>query len=269
MSGRRTPFRSLSFRAAYWLVSIVFTLTAVPLLLVPGRKVMAAWISLYGRTIRFALRALGGIAVEVRGKEHVPDGPCVIAAKHQSWGDALVMASELKDLAFVAGDHMERFPFVGGILRKIGAIVVDNCGGAQARARLVDRELKRARADGRRILIYPEGHLAPAGQRFRYKRGVFHMYEACGCPAVPVATNLGLFWPQESVWLSPGRAVVEFLPAIPPGLDKAAFMARLEDAVETRTLELCGAPRKDGEPLPAPLPDPRPEPRTRRRLARG
>lgn len=116
--------------------------------------------------------------------------------------------------------------------------------------------MKKAQSQNRRILIYPEGHLAPVGERYRYRRGVYHMYAAYGCPASPVATNLGLYWPQQSWALTPGEAVIEFLDPIPPGLEKDEFMARLESAIEKRSLELIGetAPAS----LPPPLPDPHP-----------
>lgn len=246
--------RSIFFQAAYWMTSLFFTLTAIPLLFVPSRAPTMTWIRFYTRTMKFWMRTIAGIRVVVRGREKLPTGPCIIAAKHQSWGDGFVMFSELDDLAFVTGDHLEKFPLLGGILRKMGAIIVDNCGGAYARARLVDEKLKNAQAHGRRILIYPEGHLSPVGERYRYRRGVYHMYAAYNCAAAPVATNLGLYWPQQSWRLKPGEAVIEFLDPIPPGLEKEEFMTRLEAAIEKRSLELIGevAP----ETLPPPLPDP-------------
>lgn len=248
--------RSIAFQALYWLTSVFFALTAAPLILIPSRKPIMFWILAYTRTMQFWLRHIGGVKVTVRGKERLPDGPCIIAAKHQSWGDGIVMFSQFYDLAFVTGDHLEKFPLLGGILRKMGAIVVDNCGGAYARARLVDDELKKAQAHGRRILIYPEGHLAPVGERYRYKRGVYHMYAAYGCPAVPVATNLGRHWPQQAWKLAPGEAVIEFLDPIPAGLEKENFMALLEETIERRSLELIG--REAGAALKPPLPDPTP-----------
>ncbi|MGF1543270.1 MAG: lysophospholipid acyltransferase family protein [Parvularculaceae bacterium] len=251
--------RSLAFRAAYWATSVFFALTATPLLLAPSRKPLTLWILLYTRVVTFWMRVLAGIRIEVRGRENLPAGPCVIAAKHQSWGDGVVMFAQFYDLAFVVGDHLEKFPLVGGILRKLGAIIVDNCGGAYARARRVDAQLVKARAENRSVLIYPEGHLSPAGRRHRYRRGVFHIYAAYGCAAAPVATNLGLFWPQASWSLKPGVAVVEFLPPIPPGLAKEAFMTDLERAIETRTNELVAEADPTALVRNDPLPDPAPK----------
>ncbi|GAB4527764.1 MAG: 1-acyl-sn-glycerol-3-phosphate acyltransferase [Amphiplicatus sp.] len=249
--------RSLLFQAAYWLTSIFFAATAAPLLLLPSRGPVAAWIAAYARAMRFWMRALVGIRVVYRGLENLPDGGCVIAAKHQSWGDGFLMVAELGDLALVVGDHLERFALVGPILRKLGAIVVDNCGGAHARARLIEAPLAEAAREGRRILIFPEGHLSPVGRRHRYRRGVYHLYASYRQPAVPVATNLGLFWPQQSWRLASGEAVVEFLEPIAPGLGKEEFMRTLEERIETRSLSLLGDRRPVEAGLDAPpLPDP-------------
>lgn len=263
--------RSVAFQAAYWLTSIFFVLTSMPLLLLPGRKAITTWVRLYARVMRWLMRVVAGVKVEVKGLENLPDGPCVIAAKHQSWGDGFIYLAEIDDLAFVTGDHLEKFPLIGGILRKLGAVIVDNCGGAVARARLVDDEARAAAAEGRRILIFPEGHLAPVGRRYRYKRGVYHMYANTQRPCAPVATNLGLFWPQQSFWLKPGVATVEFLPPLAPGLGKETFMAELERRIETRALALLAA--ATGAPIGAhadapPLPDPERQPvSTRKAIA--
>lgn len=250
-------FRNIAFQAAYWITSVICVLGAVPLMLIPSRRPIMFWILAYTNTMCFWMRWIVGVRIIVRGREKVPDGPCIIAAKHQSWGDGFAMFSQFHDLAFVTGDHLEKFPLVGGILRKMGAIVVDNCGGAFARARLVDEELNKAKALNRRILIYPEGHLSPVGQQYRYKKGVYHMYQSYGCAAVPVATNLGLRWPQQSWRLTPGDAVIEFLEPIAPGLDKNTFMARLESAIEDRSIALLDDTLLEGVEIGAILPDPK------------
>ena len=233
--------RNILFQAAYWLISILFALTAVPLLVLPSRRPLMGWIRQYTKSMVRALHHIAGVRVEIRGRDNIPTGPAIIAAKHQSWGDGIIMFSEFHDLAFVTGNHLEKLPLLGPILRKMGAIIVDNCGGAYARARLLDKELKRAKEEDRAILIYPEGHLSKVGTRHPYKKGVFHMYTAYDRPCVPVATNLGLFWPEQSWRLKPGTAIVEFLPPIVPGMEKSAFMARLEETIEARSLALLPA----------------------------
>jgi hypothetical protein len=49
---------------------------------------------------------------------------------------------------------------------------------------------------------------------------------------VPVALNSGLYWPRRKFLRYPGAIVIEFLPAIPPGLPPRAFLKELEAAIE-------------------------------------
>ena len=235
---KSSPLRNFLFRIAYWSTSIAFGLVAMPLMLLPGRHLLVVWLRKYAKAMLFWMRVIGGIKLDVRGRYDVPKGGAIIASKHQSWGDGYATFAQFHDLAIVTGDHLAKVFGVGWILKKMEAIVVDNCGGAQSRERLVDEELARAREKGRRILIYPEGKLSPVGYQFRYRKGIFHMYEAYKCPVVPVATNLGLFWRLDEWDLRSGTAVLEFLEPIEPGLDKDTFMALLEERIETASLAL-------------------------------
>lgn len=249
-------FRSYLFTAAYWVLSIVYVLVSLPFLALPGRGPVTLIIRSYTRAMRLALRFLAGLKTRALGKERLPEGAFIIAAKHQSWGDGFLTYSEVKNLAFVTGDHLERFPLVGGILRKLGAIVIDTCGGGGKKAASLTKGMAKAREDGRRVLIYPEGHLAPVDHKMKYKAGVWHMYKAMEVPVVPVATNLGYFWPQEATRKRQGLASIEFLEPIPTGLDKTEFMELLEQRIEDRTAELV-AEARGGEPvIAAQLPDP-------------
>lgn len=229
--------RSLAFAIAYWTLSIVYATAAAFAALAPGRGATSWIIRRYVKRMVQAMRVLAGIKVQARGRERLPAGAFIIASKHQSWGDGFVTYDQFDDLAFVTGDHLEKFPLLGTVLRKLGAIVVNNCGGHEARKALAQNAAT-AHAQGRKILIYPEGNLAKVGEKFRYRTGVWHMYRDFQMPVVPMASNLGLFWSQEAFRKTPGVATIEFLDPIPPGLAKADFMARLEDAVETRTAEL-------------------------------
>jgi len=247
--------RSLAFAVAYYVLSVVYALAAAVAALAPGRGPLTATLRLYTRRMLWAMHWIAGIKVDVEGKQRLPQGAFIVAAKHHSWGDGFVMFAHVPNLAFVTGDHLERIPLLRGILRKFGAIVVDNCGGPEARRALAEKAAA-AHADGRRILIYPEGNLAKPGERFRYRTGVFHMYRDFDLPVVPVATNLGLFWPQADFIKHPGRATVEFLDPIPSGLDRAEFLETLERVIESRTQELIaeatGEPVRPSVLVPAP-----------------
>lgn len=248
--------RGLLFTGVYYVLSLIYILASLPFLALPGRGPVTAIIRSYTRAVNHALHLVGGIKKEVRGRDRLPEGAFILAPKHASWGDGFMVYPEVKNLAFVTGDHLERFPLVGGILRKLGAIVIDTCGGGERKAASLVEGMARAREDGRRVLIYPEGHLAPVGYHFRYKAGVWHMQKAMDVPIVPVATNLNCFWNQEEIAKTPGTAVIEFLDPIPAGLPKDEALKRLTEAVETRSAELIaearGAPVEPTKLLPDP-----------------
>jgi len=238
--------RPFAFNIAYWILSVGYGLAAAFAALAPGRGATTWVIRRYVKRMVQAMRIFAGIHIQVRGRDRVPTGAFIIASKHQSWGDGFATYDQFDDLAFVTGDHLEKFPLLGTVLRKLGAIVVNSCGGREARDSLKHRGAD-AHAEGRKILIFPEGHLAKVGCKYRYRTGVWHMYRDFDMPVVPLATNLGLFWPEEKYEKHPGTATLEFLDPIPTGLGKAEFMARLEAAIEGKTAELVA--QASGQPV--------------------
>jgi 1-acyl-sn-glycerol-3-phosphate acyltransferase len=228
--------RSFVFNVGFWIVSTVYVFLAAILALTPGHKGVRWAVRRYSRRM-VQLMKLIGIRPEVRGRERLPPAPFIVAPKHSSYGDGFMMYVQFDDVAFVTGDHLERFPLVPKVLEKLGAIVIDNCGGPEARKDLA-ASFAKAAEDKRIVLIYPEGHLAKVGEHHRYRSGVWHMQEASQWPVVPVATSLGLRWQQEDYQKFPGPAVIEFLDPIMPGLGKDEFLARLEREVEANTNRL-------------------------------
>jgi 1-acyl-sn-glycerol-3-phosphate acyltransferase len=210
--------------------------------LLPGRRPIVGGLWVYTRAITGWMRVCG-VTLEVRGLEHLRGtGPAVVAAKHQSYGDAICLVSRHADLGYVIGDHLHKFPLIGFILEQAEAVVVDTGSGKGGNGAL-NKSLERLRAAERDVLIFPEGHLAKVGEKHRYRLGAWKLARELDRPVVPVATNLGLFWPRQEWELNPGRAVIEILPPIPPGEDARAFTRALEAAIETRTAELVAAGR--------------------------
>jgi 1-acyl-sn-glycerol-3-phosphate acyltransferase len=158
--------RSLVFNIAFGLISVFHTFWAALAALAPGRGRVRNVVRRYVRRMVWAMRVIAGIRIEVRGAERLPPGGFILAPKHASYGDGFSIYAQFDDLAFVTGDHLERFPLFKTVLKKLGAIVVDSCGGPEAR-RALSRSAAEANAEGRRILIYPEGALAPVGVHFR------------------------------------------------------------------------------------------------------
>jgi 1-acyl-sn-glycerol-3-phosphate acyltransferase len=226
----------LFFSVGYWTVSVLYVLLAAILALLPGSGGVRWAVGRYSLRM-VQLMKLCGIQPEVRGRERLPPPPFILAPKHSSWGDGFLMYIQFKDVAFVTGDHLRKFPLLPKVLDKLGAIVVNNCGGHEARKELA-ASFAIAAEQKRIVLIYPEGNLARVGEKHRYRAGVWHMQEASGWPVVPVATSLGMRWQQEDYKKYPGPAVIEFFDPIPPGLGKDEMLARLEEVNETNSNRL-------------------------------
>ena len=229
--------RAHIFHIGFWVLVVTLALVSAPVLLLPGRGPVVGAIGLYAKAFRGWLR-LCGVRIEYRGLEHLDGlGPAVFAAKHQSYGDGLCHIARDRDLAYVIGDHMLRFPVVGLYLKKAEAVVVDDAAGRRAGGAF-DEGVERLASDGRSALIFPEGGLTKVGASRRFRRGAWTLARALGRPIVPVATNLGCFWPEQERVLHPGTAVIEFLPPLTPGDDGKAFTERLQTAVNSRTRAL-------------------------------
>jgi 1-acyl-sn-glycerol-3-phosphate acyltransferase len=248
--------RSFFFNMGFWWISTLYVLLAALLALTPGRKGVRWAVRRYSKRMVHLMK-LTGIKPEARGRERLPPPPFIVAPKHSSYGDGFMMYVQFDDVAFVTGDHLERFPLVPKVLEKLGAIVIDNCGGPEARKDLA-ASFAKAAEDKRIVLIYPEGHLSKVGEHHRYRSGVWHMQEASQWPVVPVATSLGLRWQQEDFRKFPGPAVIEFLDPIMPGLGKDEFLDLLEERIETNTNRLLDEgrawDRSNGVERPAPAP---------------
>mgnify|MGYP000023546173 CR=1 FL=1 len=230
--------RSFVFNCAYWFLSGVYAVLCAVLALFPGRRVLMHGLRSYGRATVILMRVVCGIRIEVRGTPP-KDQPVIIGAKHQSWGDGIVMMAKCGDVNFVCGDHMLKYPLIGWVLKRCGAIVLSNGGGGEAQQNLTDG-IARSQGEGRPrpVLIYPEGPLTPVGEGLRYRSGVWRLSQALNRPIVPVATNLGQCWPQQGWTKYPGTAVIEFMDPIAPSEDRDAVLAELETRVEARTREL-------------------------------
>ncbi len=96
-------------------------------------------------------------------------------------------------------------------------------------------------------MIYPQGTRVAPGASRPYKVGTAILYEAMNLPCVPVATNIGLFWPRRGFFRKQGTAIVEFLDPIQPGLARDAFLARIEGEIEAASNRLMAEAGFKGE----------------------
>ncbi|MBV9861573.1 MAG: 1-acyl-sn-glycerol-3-phosphate acyltransferase [Alphaproteobacteria bacterium] len=238
---RRAWARSFAFNLVFFGWTALLGVIGLPLLLAPRRTVMRFG-RFWARSILTLLRATTGLVGEVRGLERVPPGGCVIAMKHQSSWDTLILPVVLGDPAVVLKRELLLVPFYGWYAARAGSIAIDRKAGAGALRRMV-AAARRAAAEGRPIVIFPEGTRTAPGVRLPYHPGVAALYQALAVPLVPAAVNSGLFWGRRSFRKQPGRIVLSFLEPIPPGLPRRELMAELEQRIETATAALLAEAR--------------------------
>ena len=171
-----------------------------------------------------------GLRCEVRGK--VPDGEVLVAAKHQSFLDIMIIFHALPRAKFIMKKEILWTPVIGQYTKRMQMIAVDRGKRGKAIQKMMD-DVHAGRIEPGQIVIYSQGTRVAPGVSAPYKVGTAVLYGQLGQPCIPVATNAGYFWPRRGLYRRPGLAVVEFLDPIEPGLSKDAFMADLEQKVET------------------------------------
>lgn len=228
--------RSLVFTVWLYVGSTVLAILYTPTLVLP-RGAIVKGLHLWGWYVKTGLALICGVRIEVRGRQHMPTGPALIAAKHQGMLDVAAPFTFLPDTCFVLKKELVRIPFFGWYALKAGMIVVDREGQAAALKKLVTDTQDRMK-DERQVAIFPEGTRTKPGAPGQYKPGVAALYRDLGLPCTPMATNSGVHWPAKGIMRYPGVVVFEFLEPIPAGLKRGAFMEELERRIETASAAL-------------------------------
>jgi 1-acyl-sn-glycerol-3-phosphate acyltransferase len=245
--------RSVAFNIAFFAWTAIAGTIGLPLLLAP-RSAAMRFGRFWARGVLILLRVIVGLDHQIRGLDRVPRGGCIVAMKHQSTWDTLIIPIVLGDPSCVLKRELLFVPFYGWYAARAGSIAIDRKAGATALRRMITAARPVA-AHGRPIVIFPEGTRVAPGARLPYQPGVAALYQALATPLVPAAVNSGLFWGRRSFVKHPGRIVLEFLDPIPPGWPRRRVMAELERRIETATAALLreaeAAPRT---PSPASTP---------------
>jgi len=251
--------RSLIFTFAFTVTTIVMSLVVVPALVLPYRLVLSCK-QIWLRVVLWQIRMVIGIDFEERGRENIPPGPVVFAAKHQSAWDTLGPSYLHPEMVYVLKRELTWIPVWGWYLIRTGMIPIDRARGTSALRRLVARA-RETIARGRSVMIFPQGTRTAPGAERPYLPGVAALYAGLDVPVVPVALNSGLFWPRRRISKWSGTITLEYLEPIAPGLDRKSFMKTLADRIEPATRRLEAEARERYPWLP-PADSPEKRPRT-------
>lgn len=243
--------RSLLFNTAFYINLIVQMLISTPFFFFLPRK--KAWDvpKRWAKSNTWLHRVIAGTHFEITGLENIPDGPCIIAPKHQSFWDTFSFLPFIHDAVFILKRELTWIPVFGWYLQKMQMIAINRSSGSKALKQAVVAGRDRMK-DNRQLIIYPEGTRRPPGAEPIYKYGIVELYKQLDVPVVPIAHVAGLYWPRRKFLRYPGTIHARVLPPIPPGLSKDAFLARLIRETEAACDELLVQAATSQNPPPLP-----------------
>lgn len=228
--------RSLAFNTLFYLNLVVQMIVWTPFFFLAPRK--TAWLvpKVWARSSIWLQKIVAGTNTEITGLENLPDGPCIIAPKHQSFWDVIAFLPFIPDALYILKRELMWIPLFGWYVAKMRMIPIDRASRSRALKQAV-RIARERMAEKRQLIIYPEGTRRPPGAEPAYKYGIVELYIRLGVPVVPIAHVAGLYWPRRKFLRYPGTIHARFLPAIEPGLDRETFQTRLIKETE----EACDA----------------------------
>ncbi|TKT75287.1 1-acyl-sn-glycerol-3-phosphate acyltransferase [Aquamicrobium sp. LC103] len=243
--------RSFAFNVAFYANLIVQMIFWTPYYFLAPRH--RAWMvpKFWSRSSLWLQKVIAGTEARIEGIENLPEGPFILAPKHQSFWDTIAFFPYLRDPVYILKRELTWIPFFGWYISKMKMIPIHR--GSRSKALKDALRIARERmAEGRQLIIYPEGTRRAPGAEPAYKYGIVEIYAQLGVPVVPVAHVAGLFWPRRRFLRYPGVIHARFLPPIEPGLEKEAFLERLIAETEAGCDELLLEAADAANPPPFP-----------------
>ncbi len=201
----------------------------------------------WSRTVLALLKLICGLTWRVTGVENIPKGNFILASKHQSALETIVLPLIFRNPVFVLKKELVQIPIFGTYLKKMGMIYIDRSQGQRAIHNIKKQLL--CLPKGSVVVIFPEGTRTRAGLiTEKYQSGVALIYETLKYPVLPVAVDTGIFWPKTG-GVMPGIASIKILKPINPerldaqntmqnGYDRKLFLQHLNKVIETASLDL-------------------------------
>jgi 1-acyl-sn-glycerol-3-phosphate acyltransferase len=207
----------------------ILCLLMAPLPLHVRYRVTTGW----PRLVLWAARVICGIRWQVKGWEHLPNGPAVLLSKHQStWETFFYISYMPKELCFVFKRELLWVPFFGWGIGLLKMIHIDRSQGRDAFESVVQQG-QRKLDEGRWIIMFPEGTRIPRGRRGKYKSGGSRLAIRTAAPVIPMAVNSAACWPKRPWIKRPGLITVSIGPPIASdGLSPEQLSTAVEHWIE-------------------------------------
>ncbi len=237
--------RSIAFLFCLYGGTLILFIVFTPTLFMSRKKALCFPI-FWSTVMPKILAGVCGVKLRIKGLENLPkESGYIIASKHQSAMETIVFHATVPNIFYILKKELLFLPIAGLYFLKSGCVAIDRSGGAKTMRKMLTAVQERLK-EGMNLVIFPEGTRTQPGTKIPYKPGVALLYEQCRMPVVPVALNTGFCWPKNKTLKKSGTVTIEFLPPIMPGLDKRAFLAELENKIETAQEALPNPFEKEG-----------------------
>jgi 1-acyl-sn-glycerol-3-phosphate acyltransferase len=210
------------FATAFYGGSVLIVLLT-PVMALFGQRAFRRWVLFWTQYHAWCSRNLAGIRVRVEGAPLAT--PALYASKHQSFFETFELVRMLDAPTVVMRQEYARIPMWGWAARRYGVIVIDRSGAAAALRQMM-REAKAAGAEGRSVILFPEGTRSAMGETPPMQAGLAGLYRAVGLPVVPVALDTAKVWPKLGPMQS-GTVTFRFGTPIPAGLKRDEVESRV------------------------------------------
>lgn len=172
-----------------------------------------ALIRFFIRIYMYMLKIICHIDYDLQGLDHIPTQATIILSKHQSTWETFFLTMIFYNPAIILKRELLWIPFFGWGLAASKPIAINRNDKSSAMQQILQLG-KKCLAQGRSILMFPEGTRVPAGQTGHYKLGGARLAVATETPIIPVAHNAGRYWPKRHFIKRPGTIKVVIGPPI-------------------------------------------------------
>lgn len=166
------------------------------------------------RAYFYVLKKVCHLDYKVEGLENIPkDKTGIIMCKHSSTWETFSLPLFFDMPAPLAKKELAWVPFFGWGLAVADPIFIDRKQKQSAMQQIIQKG-KKCLAQGRWIIIFPEGTRVPYGTAGNYKLGGARLAAETGYPILPVAHNAGWYWPRKKFIKKPGTITMVMGPLI-------------------------------------------------------
>jgi 1-acyl-sn-glycerol-3-phosphate acyltransferase len=229
--------RSVLFNTAFYINLFGRMLLLSPIYFLMERKAAFRIPKDWASSNNWLMKNIVGATFEIEGLENIPETGCIFAPKHQSAWDTFALLPWQRDPVYILKRELMWIPLFGWYVAKQRMIPVNR--GARGKVMVeVMRRTKEEMANGRQLIIYPEGTRRAPGAEPHYRYGIARIYRDVQVPVVPIVAHWGLFWGRRKLIKHPGHFKVRILPPIQPGMDPDDFHAHLVETLEAASDQL-------------------------------